>query len=107
MAWAALRGEGLDVGDGVPGLSRGAAGPLQLASADELAYGVQADAEELCGLVGGEVTGPQVLGLHGPMVPEAGQSSMTYLISGWMIVIPPGPSTTLAALPVSTARTSP
>jgi hypothetical protein len=64
----ALGGERVDVFGGVPGLSGGASGACELASVDEVAEGAEADAEQACGLVGGEVAGPDVLRLHGPMV---------------------------------------
>ncbi|GHH29702.1 hypothetical protein GCM10018780_88150 [Streptomyces lanatus] len=59
-----------DVWDGVPGLPRAAARALQAASADELTDTVEADAELLRGLVRGEVTGPDHLRFHDPMVSE-------------------------------------
>ncbi len=70
LAGGAFGVEGLDVGDGVPGLPGAAAGAGELAAVDELADPAEGDAEEAGGLVGGEVTGAQGLGLHGFSVPE-------------------------------------
>lgn len=53
----------------MPRLARAAAGAHQLAALDELADSAESDPEGAGGLVGGEVTWPKLLRLHGFIVP--------------------------------------
>src|ERR1043165_2078325 len=63
-----FRGDGGDVLGGVPGVSFGASGAVELASVDEVAECTGADAEGPAGLCGGELAGRGVAVVHAPMM---------------------------------------